>query len=161
MKKIIIIFILISVSGFSFSQKPNLYNPKANGINQLDSASVIAKAENKHILIQIGGNWCTWCFIFNDFIKNDIQLDSLVKAEYVVIHINYDGKNQNAKIFERLEYPQRFGFPVLVITDASGKRIHTQNTALLEEGKSYNKEKVTDFLKSWTVKSVSPESYKK
>jgi hypothetical protein len=47
----------------------------------------------------------------------------------------------------KLGYPQRFGYPVFVILNGDGERIHTQNSEYLENGKgSYDKNKVQSFL---------------
>ena len=62
---------------------------------------------------------------------------------------------------EFLEYPHRFGFPVMVVIDVKGKRIHTQNTLYLEKKKSYDRMRVINFLKAWNSKAISAESYKK
>lgn len=47
----------------------------------------------------------------------------------------------------------------LVLND-KGEYLHTQNSALLEKDKSYDIRKVEEFLKHWTVKAISPESYR-
>ena len=44
------------------------------------------------------------------------------------VRVNYDPKNKNEEVLAELGYPQRFGFPVFVILDANGNRIHTQNS---------------------------------
>jgi hypothetical protein len=49
-----------------------------------------------------------------------------------------------------LENPQRFGFPVLVVLNSNGQRIHTQDSGLLESGDGYDPKKVIGFLKNWT-----------
>jgi len=46
-----------------------------------------------------------------------------------------------------LGYPQRFGFPVFVVLDDKGNRLHTHNSDYPEEGKYHSKEKVLEFLK--------------
>jgi len=160
MKKIFVTLLLSTLLINAFAQKVKLYNAKADGMKLLDSALVIAKATNKHVMVQIGGNWCSWCYMFDAFYKNDAELDSIVKANYVVIHVNFDGKKASFPILERLEYPHRFGVPVIVIVNAEGRRLHTQNSEFLESGNSYNKKKMLSFFKSWTVISVSPETYK-
>ena len=112
-------------------------------------------------MVQIGGNWCSWCFKFHDFYSNDKELDSLLESNYVLINVNYNPKNKH-DLFKQLDFPQRFGFPVIVISDAEGKRLHTQNSWYLEDGKgSYDREKFKSFLKNWTAKAVDPESYEK
>jgi hypothetical protein len=59
-----------------------------------------------------------------------------------------------------LGFPQRFGFPVFVILGADGNRLHTQNSAYLEEGKGHSVEKIKEFLEAWTVKALDPTNYK-
>ena len=51
--------------------------------------------------------------------------------------------------------------PVFVILDKNGNRIHTQNSAYLEEGKGHSPKKVLEFLKHWSPASIDPKSYKK
>jgi hypothetical protein len=78
---------------------------------------------------------------------------------YVPIMVNYSKENRNLAELKKLEYPQRFGFPVFVILDNNGKRIHTQSSAYLEEGEGYSKKKVLDFLKQWTPDALNPNLY--
>lgn len=160
-KNIFFVF-FVSVSITSFSQREKLYDVNIDGLQQFNAAVEKANIENKHVMVQIGGNWCSWCYKFHDFYKNDSMLDSLTEANYIVIRVNYDKSMKNEILFAQLGYPQRFGFPVIVICDAEGNRLHTQNSWYLEDGKgSYDREKFLAFLKNWTVKAVSPESYKK
>ncbi|MCD4792570.1 MAG: thioredoxin family protein [Bacteroidales bacterium] len=156
---IIISLILFSVSGLKlYSQKKILYDINADPLQQFEKAIKEAEKTNKHVMLQIGGNWCPWCFRFHDFYKNDAELDSLLKTNYVIINVNYDPKKKQ-ELFTKLGFPQRFGFPVIVITDAAGNRLHTQNSWYLEDGKdSYNKEKFKSFLKNWTVEAINSEN---
>jgi hypothetical protein len=73
--------------------------------------------------------------------------------------LNTSRENKNLDILAGLGYPQRFGFPVLVVLNAEGKRIHTQNSAYLEQVKSYSREKVFEFLKQWTPAAIDPKNY--
>lgn len=57
-------------------------------------------------------------------------------------------------LMQRLGNPRRFGFPVLVVLDADGRVLHIQDSSFLEEGKSYNAQKLLRFLNSWTPKAV-------
>jgi hypothetical protein len=74
--------------------------------------------------------------------------------------VNYSKENKNPDILADLGYPQRFGFPVLVILDGNGNRLHTQNSAYLEQEKAYSMETVIEFLKQWTPAALDPENYK-
>jgi hypothetical protein len=83
----------------------------------------------------------------------------LIKADYEYIFINYSQENKNMDIMSELGNPQRFGFPVLVILDNRGNRIHTQNTAYLEENKSYSEKKLRGFLLNWNPRATDPLKY--
>jgi thioredoxin-related protein len=164
MKKNIIAFVfLFSLFCSAHAQDAKgikIYNPKENAEEAIAKAVEQAKAEGKNIFVQIGGNWCVWCLRFNDFAERDTQINAAIKANYVVYHLNFSPENENKKILERFGYPQRFGFPVFLILNDKGEKIHTQDSSLLEMGKSYSKEKVLAFLFNWTTKILNPKYYK-
>jgi thioredoxin-related protein len=137
-----------------------LYNPYENVDSALQVVYKKAAAQNKQVFIQIGGNWCVWCARYNEFVTKDTQIDSLVNANYIVYHLNYSPENKNSKTLAKLGFPQRFGFPVFIVLDAKGNRLHTQNSAYLEKEKSYNKALVMEFYKHWTKTALDPEQYK-
>jgi len=59
LKSLLIITILglffLSASGQT--EKPKLYDPMADAKKEIADAVKKAKAENKHVFIQVGGNW--------------------------------------------------------------------------------------------------------
>jgi thioredoxin-related protein len=161
MKYIILIGLLFVCSITLFSQeKIELYNTAIDGIKQINEAVVKAKTENKHVLVQVGGNWCPWCIRFNKFCTETPKIDSILKSCFVVIHLNYSRENSNYPSLVKLGYPQRFGFPVLVVLNGKGERLHTQDSGFLEKDKGYDTLKVVTFLKNWTTEALNPENYK-
>lgn len=162
LKRLLIFYgvVIISVNTL-YAQREKLYNPDADAMTQFAEAMSKAMNEKKHVLVQIGGNWCKWCYRFHDFIKSNPELDSLIHADYVTVHINYSKENKNLPLLETFGFPQRFGFPVFLIFNINGDRIHTQSSWFLEDGKeSYDAEKVKAFLKDWNMESLNPENYK-
>ncbi|HWV64851.1 thioredoxin family protein [Chitinophaga sp.] len=137
----------------------HIYNPSADAKADIAAAEQKAAKENKHVLLQIGGNWCHWCLKLYKFVDDDAALKATLNNNYVVYHLNYSTENKNLPILKELGYPQRFGFPVLVILDAKGNRLHTQNSALLESADSYDKKKVQEFLKQWSPAALQPSQY--
>lgn len=163
MNRYLIALVLIFVFSAGIrAQKPDstsLYNPDLNAHEQISQAIIKAQAENKHILIQVGGNWCPWCIKLHKFMEEHQKIDSLILADYVLIYVNYSKENKNPETMARLGYPQRFGFPVLVILNANGDRLNTQSTLCIEEGELYSEEKILDILKAWNARAVDPASY--
>ena len=154
--------LFLTVNAVAQTPLKKVYNEDINPMEQIDQAIVKAKADNKFVVCQVGGNWCSWCLRLADFITNDSEISQLITDNYVYIHVNYkpgksDGEakaQQAAALMKRLKNAGRFGYPVLVILNQQGEVIHIQDTGLLEEGKGYNKEKVVRFFKNWTPKAV-------
>lgn len=144
------------------AQETKLYHPEADAEQDIAAAIRKAKKEHKFVLIQGGGNWCSWCIEFARFANADPQIDSILNSSFVWYHLNWSKENRNKNIFARFEYPQRFGFPVFIILDENGRRIHTQNSEYLEDGgKSYSKNKVKEFLQMWSPSAFDPAIYDK
>lgn len=149
-----------SLQTFAQEEKPTIYNPQANAQQQINNAVKQAAKEKKHVLLQIGGNWCVWCIRFHNTVNGDSVLKKQMDDNFVVVHLNYSPENKNEKVLALLGYPQRFGYPVFVVLDAKGNRLHTQNSAYLEEGKGHSKEKIAEFFKHWSPAALDASNYK-
>ena len=161
MKYILIIVFIASFFNMGYGQETvEIYNTSLDGMKQLDESILKASAEHKNLLIQVGGNWCPWCIKFNKFCHDVPKIDSLIKSSYIFVHLNYSKENKNFPSMERLAYPQRFGFPVIVVLNEKGERIHTQDSGFLEKDKGYDTLKVVTFLKQWTPDAINPENYR-
>lgn len=162
--KNILLLLVVFVSFMSIAQsqenKNEIYNPTADAAQDIAEAVKKAAESKKHVLLQIGGNWCPWCLKLHKFWHDEPQVDSILNADYILVLVNFSKENKNENVMAELGYPTRFGFPVLVILDSKGNRIHTQDSGLLEADKSYDIEKVVRFLKSWNYASIQPGTYK-
>ena len=164
MKKVILSFVaaLITLMANAQTGPKKVYNEDINPIEQIDAAVMKAQSEGKFVICQVGGNWCPWCLRFADFITNDTTISKVISENFEYLHVNYNPRKSEgavkaqeaAALMKRLDNCGRFGFPVFVVLDESGKVIHTQDSSFLEEGQSYNQEKVLRFFKNWTPKAV-------
>lgn len=144
----LILALLFSFSALAYSQE-KIYHPEADAKADIQQAVQQASEEHKNIIIQVGGNWCSWCLLFNKFIHEDADVNSLIENNYVYYHLNYSKENKNQDILDSYGNPEKMGFPVLLVLDEKGNLLHTQETSPLEEGKGYNKEKVLNFFQNW------------
>ena len=140
----LILFLLQSV----FSEET--YDPSADALNDIKNAITLAKKNNKHVFVKVGGNWCGWCKLYARFTESDEEIAQIMNEQYVFTLVNWSTENKNLDAMSFLGNPQRFGFPVFIIIDGDGNIIHIQDSALLEEGKGYNKKHVIRFLNAWT-----------
>jgi len=157
--KRVAIFIFFAVTMATSALSQSIYNPKADAKAEIQKAVTKASTEGKHVLIQIGGNWCPWCIKLHNFFDTNVDIKKAIDKNYVFILVNYSKENKNNEVMKQLEFPNRFGYPVLVVLDGKGKRIHTQATDLLEQDKSYSNEKVLRFLNLWNPAAINPANY--
>lgn len=159
---IITMCMALSVNGQTVLKQ--VYNEDINPLEQIDQALVKAKANRKFVVCQVGGNWCPWCLRFADFITNDTTINKVISESFEYIHVNYNPRKslgeekaqQAAALMKRLNNCSRFGFPVFVVLDDTGKVLHIQDSSFLEEGQGYSQEKVLRFFKSWTPTALYP-----
>jgi thioredoxin-related protein len=160
-KALFIFILLLSFSSVYGQDTKKLYDPSLDGMTQIKDAINKAAKDGKHVLIQYGGNWCSWCRKFDAFCKADTAIAGIIVKNYIPVKLNYDPANKNTASNIFLGNPARFGFPVLIIVDGKGKVIHIQDSSLLEEGSGYSKEKVTGFFRQWTPLALVPDVPKK
>src|SRR5215207_5494433 len=124
------------------------YDPARDAERDVKEAVAEARASKRNVLLEVGGRWCVWCRITDKYFADHADLLALREKNFVTIKINFSPENENKALLSN--YPEIPGYPHLFVLDAEGKLLHSQNTAELEEGKSYNFEKFTAFLKKWS-----------
>jgi len=128
--------------------QPAIYDESAHASQQIPDALVIAKRDNKHVLLQFGANWCIWCHRLHNLYGSDKNIAEELKRDYVVVMVDVN-KDHNSDIDEKYHHPIRLGLPVIVILDSDGKQLTTEDSGNLEEGDHHSPEKVLSFLKQW------------
>lgn len=136
---------------------PDIYDTKADGSAQISAALDRARTGNKRVLVMFGANWCVWCHRLHAAFENNAEIAAALKANYELVLVDLNTRNgtkRNAAVNERYGNPMKEGLPVLVVLDATGKQLTTQDTGALEDGKAaHDPKKVLAFLKRWKPKS--------
>ena len=158
----IAVSVIIGLLSLGLSAQPvaKIYNPDANAKAEVAAAVAKAATGGKHVFVQIGGNWCPWCVRFHKMVTEDMKLDSLIRANYEVVKVNYSKENYNQELLASFGYPQRFGFPVFVILDEKGNVLHTQDSGYLEQDKGYNTEKAERLFLNWSALTMKEAAMK-
>ena len=137
-------------------QGPDIYDRAADGTAQIAVALTQAKAEHKHVLVKLGANWCVWCHRLHHTLHTDAAVAKTLKDNYVLVLVDVnhrDGRQRNAAVNDKYGNPMAQGLPVLVVLDADGHPLKTQETGALEDGKSaHDPVKVIAFLQQWAPK---------
>jgi thioredoxin-related protein len=126
------------------------FDPQADAAADVRRASEQATREGKHILLDVGGEWCVWCHKMGAFFVEHPELLKIRQDNYVLVKINMSEENENKTFLS--QFPDIEGYPHIFILDASGKLLRSQNTGALEDGKSYDLAVFTRFLEQWAPK---------
>jgi len=124
------------------------FDPTRNAAADLQNAVTKATAENKRIILDVGGEWCVWCRIMDYYLIENKDLGKIVDENFVWLKINMSEENENKEFLEK--YPEIKGYPHLFVLEKDGTFLHSQDTAPLEEKKSYNKQRFAEFLTKWS-----------
>lgn len=139
---------LVSIARAAEPTKPkrqSIYRSDGKGGERVEQALVRARAENKRVLLKIGGNWCGWCYKLHDVFHKNKGIRTLLRDEYEVVMI--ESRKDRAVIEKWQVKPE--GYPYLAVLDAAGKKLTEQETGSLEIGPKHDPEKVKAFLERW------------
>ncbi len=104
-----------------------IYDDKANPFTDAKAAIALAQKTDRNVLIEIGGNWCTWCHKMDDFLEKNPDIYQALHQKYVLLKVNVSDSNENEAFMKSL--PPTLGYPHMYVSTASGKMIY-QKTPL-------------------------------
>jgi thioredoxin-related protein len=134
----------------------NIFDPNRDPFADMKQALDYAKVSKKNILIEVGGDWCKWCHILENFITQHRELYEIRSINFVHVKVFADEKDStNFDFFRKL--PPIEAIPHLFVYDPNGNFLHSQPTEPLEEGESYNYDKIFSFLSQWGYKTPKNE----
>ncbi len=156
MRSLLFSLLLLSLVRLPAAEYPkmgeDIYDPHADAAQDVTRALAQAAVENKHVLLDFGANWCIWCHRLHTLFTSDAAIAQQLADNYVVVMIDANsrhGKARNVETDQKYGHPIANGLPVLVVLDASGEILTTQETGALEEGPAHDPAKVTAFLTKW------------
>ena len=157
MNKLVAIIAMLSIVGNVFAGQSDYptfgdpYEPNRNALEDFQVALSDAASQNKKLLIDVGGEWCRWCYILDRFLaeNNDVRQELL--EVFVLLKVNYDEHDTNEALLSR--FPKIKGFPAFIIVDANGGYLGKQDTSKLEDGESYSAKTFMKFIKKWKLET--------
>jgi thiol:disulfide interchange protein len=130
------------------------FDSSRDAATDIAAAAAEAKKTARHVLVDVGGEWCIWCKRLDAFFDEQKDVADFLRKNYVPVKVNFSKENKNEAVLSR--YPKVAGYPHLFVLDGDGKLLHSQDTGVLESGKGHDREKVLAFLKRWAPQGGSP-----
>jgi len=84
-----------------------VYDPARNADQDLRDALTEASRSGKRVLLDVGGEWCSWCHIFDAFFEHNARLLELRNKNFIMLKINVS--NQPHSQYSGLRFDIRRG----------------------------------------------------
>ena len=140
---------LLAVSaGTANSAGRDIYPDPSQAKADLAAALKTAAAAHKRVLIDFGGNWCGDCQVLELYFHDPANLP-LLEGNYVLVPVNIGHYDQNLDIAAKYGVPLEKGVPALVVLEASGQLVYSQQNAEFEAMGKVDPRAVTQFLRQW------------
>ncbi len=131
----------------------NIYPAPERAHADIAAALHTAAATHKNVLIDFGGDWCIDCMVLDHYFHDARNLP-ILKANYVLVHVNVGRLDKNVKVAESYGIPLNKGVPALAVLNSKGKLLYSQSSGQFENMSHMESSSVTKFLIRW--KPVKP-----
>ena len=128
--------------------KKHLYSETANPTADIAAALKQARAQNKRVILDFGGDWCGDCQVLDIYMHQSPNAEILAK-HFIVVHVDIGQMDHNVDVAERYKVPIKKGVPALAVLDAHGKLLYSQANKEFENMRNMRSEDVTAFLNKW------------
>lgn len=165
MKPLHIIFSLSLAALMSFSQAAlavnalpeysTSYDPGRDPFKDGAAAIKLAKQSNRRILIEVGGEWCSWCHILDGFLDKNPDIYNRLHETFVMLKVNVSDANDNSQFLKA--FPKVLGYPHMYITENNGDILWSKDTADFLVDGQHSRQQFTDFLNRWTTNPTASQ----
>ena len=131
-----------SIPRYSIEYDPS-GDPAVDGVNAL----LYAKQTNRKVLIEVGGKWCQWCHILDEFIADNPEVKTTLYDHFVILKVNVSETNKNKKFMSSM--PEVDGYPHVYITDEKGSIKFSGDLSPLLEKDNFSGKLFLEFLNRW------------
>lgn len=138
---LVLLVAAINLNASAQVQEP-IYDENADAHALVAQALDRAKADNKRVLIQWGGNWCGWCYKLHDLLKQDEAIAKILSYEYELVMVDSRSNEALAKSLKT----HVLVVPFLTVLAADGEKLVDRSAGLLKVGGRHDPAKVLAFL---------------
>ncbi len=128
-----------------------VYDDKRDPFADAKDAISLANRTGRNVIIEIGGNWCTWCHKMDAFLAENPDIYQLLHQKYVLLKINVSDSNENEAFMKGL--PPVLGYPHMYVSTGQGKMLLSKDTADFLTNGQYSREAWLSFLNKWQASS--------
>lgn len=124
-----------------------VYDEQRDPFKDAIAAITLANQTNRNVLIEIGGDWCTWCHKIDAFLAANPDIYKELHSNFVLLKVSVSDTNENLKFMSGL--PPVLGYPHMYVSTGKGKVILSKDTAEFLSMENYSRQKWLEFIDNW------------
>ncbi len=158
---IVLLILLGGLSSFGQSGEPlskteavgtayvpvHAYIAERDAAADVDRAIAEAQKTGKRVIVDVGGNWCSWCHAMDQFFKDHPDLLQFREENFVTVFVYSGPESKNDEVLSR--YSKVLGIPHFFVLETDGTLLHSQHVAELQTDWVYSPAKMKEFLNKW------------
>ena len=139
------------VAGAPYQADRRPYDEALDANAAVEAALRTARAENKLVLVKMGGNWCPDCQVLSGMMEVD-GIKALLDERYEVVKVDVgrlapDGAYaRNRDVAERFGMAGFQGVPTLVIATPSGRVLNADEPSIFRNARDRDPQDLADYL---------------
>ena len=139
------------VAGAAYEADRQPYDENLDASAAVEAALRTARAENKLVLVKMGGNWCPDCQVLSGMMEVD-GIKALLDERYEVVKVDVgrlapDGAYaRNRDVAERFGMAGFQGVPTLVIATPSGQVLNASEPSIFRDARDRDPQDLADYL---------------
>jgi Thioredoxin-like len=145
----------------SADNRPQIYDPQANGEQQLATALTQARGDGKRVLLNLGANWCRDSQAMYRLLTAHPEISREVRQYFILLMVDAnkrDGPPRNPDLVARFGDPLVRGIPALLILAPDGSLLNNDILERLDDADHRYPERVLAYLRKWGQKLQAPSS---
>lgn len=127
------------------------YDSNRNALQDGRDAVKLAKATNRRILIELGGDWCKWCHKLDRYLNKNPNIKKQLHQTFVLLKVNVSDENDNHEFLK--VFPRASGYPYMYVTEKNGKLLLSKSMTQFFVDGNYSAKRFSSFFKRWKIKS--------
>ncbi len=125
------------------------YDPSRDAFADGRAAIKLAAKTQRRVLIEVGGEWCSWCHVLDKFLDDNPDIKQQLHETFVLLKVNVSEENDNKKFLSA--FPKPLGYPHMYVAEQNGKVLWSKDTADFIRNGKYNRDNFLAFFKRWKI----------
>lgn len=126
---------------------PLPYDEAADAKAQVADAIARAKTSHKHVMIDLGGNWCPDCRVFAGVMALP-EVAPAIKRDFEFVAVDVGRFNKNLDIGD-VYGVHVAAAPTVIILDSTGKFVNAGNPTALSNARAMTPQAIVDTVYGW------------